>query len=201
MNVTVMNHKGGVGKTVTAVHLAAYFARTFGTESVALVDTDPNEGCLEWEARGALPYRVLGPEDDPGEEAHTIYDSQGRLFGEDLEAAAYMSDLLVVPTTPDAVSLNTLGRFLEDLEQLEGSAAYRVLLTRVPRWPSRAGARARSVLEQMGVSVFDAEIRERAAFAMAGELGLPVYEVKEKRASQGWDDYAALGREVVSAHE
>jgi chromosome partitioning protein len=55
MNVTVMNHKGGVGKTVTAIHLAAFLAREFGRESTVLVDTDPNEGALEWAARGRLP--------------------------------------------------------------------------------------------------------------------------------------------------
>jgi chromosome partitioning protein len=197
MNVTVMNHKGGVGKTVTAIHLAAFLAREFGRESTVLVDTDPNEGALEWAARGRLPYQVVGPEDDPGDEEYTVYDSQGRLFGEDLEAAAQMSDLVVVPTTPDVVALNTLMRFIEDLEYVDARAEYRVLLTLVPRWPSRSGARARAALEEGGVPIFEGQVRQRAAFQWAGELGVPVYEVNERRALQGWEDYERVGREVI----
>ena len=197
MNVTVMNHKGGVGKTVTAIHLAAFLAREFGRESTVLVDTDPNEGALEWAARGRLPYQVVGTEDDPGDEEYTVYDSQGRLFGEDLEAAAQMSDLVVVPTTPDVVALNTLMRFIEDLEYVDARAEYRVLLTLVPRWPSRAGARARAALEEGGVPIFEGQVRQRAAFQWAGELGVPVYEVNERRALQGWEDYERVGREVI----
>lgn len=202
MNVTVMNHKGGVGKTVTAVHLAAFLAVEYGGESVVLVDTDPNEGALDWAEGGGLPYEVMGPDGEPGDEEHTVYDSQGRLFGSDLETAAVMSDLLVVPSLTGAVDLRTLLRFAEDLEEIqrgdESAAAYRVLLTSVPRWPSRAGARAREALAENGVPLFDGEIRNRAAFGKAGELGIPVYEVKDKRAHQGWEDYVTVGREMVN---
>ena len=38
MNVTVTNHKGGCGKSTTAVHVAAYLVREFGEGSVVLVD-------------------------------------------------------------------------------------------------------------------------------------------------------------------
>ena len=203
MNVTVMNHKGGVGKTVTAIHLAAYLAAEYGGDSVVLVDTDPNEGAVEWAARGRLPYEVAGPDAEPGSEEHTVFDSQGRLFGRDLEAAAVMSDLIVVPTLTDAVDLNTLLRFADDLEGIQegtdGAAGYRVLLTRVPRWPSRAGARARSALADNGLPSFESEIRSRAAFSRAGELGVPVYEVREKRAYQGWEDYVNVGKEMIGA--
>src|SRR3954447_2853627 len=51
MNVTVTNHKGGCGKSTTAVHVAAYVARKLGEGSVVLVDTDPNGSALEWAAR------------------------------------------------------------------------------------------------------------------------------------------------------
>lgn len=202
MNVTVMNHKGGVGKTVTAVHLAAFLAAEYGGESVVLVDTDPNEGALDWAEGGGLPYDVIGPEGEAGDEEHTVYDSQGRLFGSDLETAALMSDLLVVPSLTGAVDLRTLLRFAEDLEEIqegaEGAAQYRVLLTCVPRWPSRAGARARAALADSGIPMFEAEIRDRAAFGKAGELGVPVYAVKDKRAYQGWEDYVGVGKEMVS---
>ena len=57
MYITVTNYKGGVGKTTTAVHLAAYFQRLAPT---LLIDGDPlfiaqtNE-LVELAARFALP--------------------------------------------------------------------------------------------------------------------------------------------------
>ena len=53
---------------------------------------------------------MVGPQEEADEE-HAVFDSQGRLHGEDLAAAAMMSDVLVVPTTPDFLSINALGRF------------------------------------------------------------------------------------------
>src|SRR5215208_6912431 len=102
MNVTVTNHKGGCGKSTTAVHVAAYLAREFGEGSVVLVDTDPHGSALEWAARGerGLPCRVVGPQEETDAE-RAVFAAQGRLHGEDLAAAARMSHVLVVPTTPD----------------------------------------------------------------------------------------------------
>src|SRR5918911_661791 len=98
MNVTVTNHKGGCGKSTTAVHVATYLAREFGEGSVVLVDTDPNGSALEWAARGegGLPFRVAGSEEE-AEEEHAVFDLPGRLHGEDLAASALMIGVFVVP--------------------------------------------------------------------------------------------------------
>lgn len=196
MIVTVTSHKGGVGKTVTSIHLAAFFERKFGEGSTVLVDTDPNASALEWSERGGLPFSVVGPDEDTGDEEHVILDSQGRLGGEDLEAAAEDSDLLVVPTTPEALSLNALMLLVEELEALRGDAEYRALLTMVPWW-NRSGASARKALEAEGVPMFRGEIRRREAFQTAALQGVPIYEVNERRARQGWEDYEKVGRQVV----
>ncbi len=196
MIVTVTSHKGGVGKTVSAIHIAAYFTQRFGDGSTALIDTDPNASALEWADRGRLPFPVVGPEASPGDEEHMILDSQGRLGGEDLEAAAEDSDLLVVPTTPEALSLNALMLLVEELEALGGRAEYRVLLTMVPWW-NRSGANARKALEAEGVPLLAGEVRRREAFQTAALRGVPVYEVNERRARQGWEDYERIGRQVI----
>ena len=202
MIVTVVNHKGGVTKTTTAIHLAGFLALEDGEGSTALVDTDPNEGALEWAARGEeaetpLPFSVLGPEDRPGGEEHVVYDSQGRLYGEDLDAAAEFSDVLVVPTTVDGVAVNTLMRFVEDVEELGAGAKCRVLLTRVPhRWSLRV-IRTRRALEEAGVPLFSGQIRERVAFQDAGTAGVLVGQVKGKGAREGWEDYLRIGRELI----
>jgi nitrogenase subunit NifH len=52
----VASFKGGVGKTVTAVHLAAHLQTRAST---MLVDGDPNRSATGWAKRGALPFRVV----------------------------------------------------------------------------------------------------------------------------------------------
>ena len=58
MIITVTSYKGGVGKTTTAIHLAAYLQRLAPT---LLVDNDPNRSAIGWAARSenVLPFRVV----------------------------------------------------------------------------------------------------------------------------------------------
>src|SRR5215211_1925475 len=94
-----------------------------------------------------------------------------------------MSDVLVVPTTPDFLSINALGRFLEDLEEV-GGAPYKVLLTMVP-WYERLHCPGRVELEGAGVPLFERQIQERKAFRHAANEGLPVYGVRRTGARVG----------------
>ena len=59
MIVALLNHKGGVGKTTLALHLAGEWARQ-GC-SVTLIDADPQGSALDWSeqrVREGLPAFV-----------------------------------------------------------------------------------------------------------------------------------------------
>ena len=203
MILTVTSHKGGVAKTTTAMHLAAYLERRDGEGSTVVVDADPNGSALGWARRskGRLGLEVVSSREaqERGvvrEFENVVVDTQGRPRGEGLRRLVAQCDMLVVPTTPEAGSTETIMLMAQDIRELGGPAEYRVLLTMV-KWYNRRAAAARRSLEKREIPMFDAEIRDRAAFATAELRGLPVYEIKGKGARDGWADYEAVGKEVA----
>ena len=108
MIVTVASHKGGVGKTTTAVHLAGFLQETGPT---VLIDGDPNRSATGWAKRGQLPFRVIDERQAARfarDYQHVVIDTEARPEEEDLKSLADGCDLLIIPSCPDALSLDAL---------------------------------------------------------------------------------------------
>jgi len=194
--VTVASFKGGCGKSTSAIHLAAYLQARGPT---ILVDGDPNRSASGWAKRGALPFRVVDERQATRhvrEAEHVVIDTPARPSREDLEALADGCDLLIVPTTPDALALDALMLTVEALRGL-GAERFRVLLTIVPPKPSRDGDDARAMIADGGLPLFAGSIRRAVAFQKAALSGCVVSEVRDPRAADAWQDYEAVGRELA----
>ena len=131
MILTIASFKGGVAKTTTAVHLAAYLQDRSPT---LLIDGDPNRSATGWSRRGQLPFKVV----DERQAAkcarqfqHCVIDTEARPEEEDLRALADGCDLLIIPTTPDALALDALMLTVKALDGLRTSG-YRILLSIIP---------------------------------------------------------------------
>jgi len=197
MVVTVASFKGGVGKTTTAIHLADYFARHHSPP--LLVDGDPNRSSTDWARRGVMPFKVI----DEGDLAlhardyeHIVIDTEARPTSVDLQALVNGCDLLVIPTTPDALALHALVLTVDALRAL-GAENFKILLTMVPPYPSRDGEEARALLLANSLPVFKTEIPRLVAFQKAALAGVPVHKVKDPRAGTAGSSYELLGREVL----
>lgn len=196
MIVTVASFKGGVGKTTTAIHLAAYLNEDKPT---LLVDGDQNRSAMTWAAPNKLPFKVVTDVQMAKyirQFEHIVIDTQARPTKEDLEELADSCDLLILPTTPKALDLDALLRTVDVLQNME--ANFKVLLTIVPPAPSQAGKEARDLLTQEGIPVFDAEIRRLVAFERAPLAGVIVKDYSDPRAAVAWEGYETLGQEVLA---
>lgn len=110
--VTIVNQKGGVGKTTTAVNLAACLGVL--EKRVLLVDMDPQGNATSMSSIAATEYR-------------TIYD----MMGDDKLAAVYDTELpylKVIPGNPDLT-----GAEIELLDVEKREFVLRDLLKRVSR--------------------------------------------------------------------
>ena len=196
--ITVAGFKGGIGKTTTAVHLACYLSSLGKT---LLVDGDPNRSATGWGKRGdgdSFPFKVVDLMQaalySPKYE-HIVIDTAARPDRSELEALVDGCNLLVLPTTPDALAIDALLQTVDLLTELE-SDRYRILLTMVHPKPVKMAQQARVALAE--VPLFDTEIRRLIAYEKASLMGVPVYEVKDRMAKIAWGDYEQVGKEITS---
>ena len=173
MIITVASFKGGVGKSTTAVHLAAYFRRL---DKTVLIDADLNRSATAWAVRGSLPFDVV----DEAMTAkvarayeHLIFDTAARPDADVLKVLADGCDMLVIPTTADGLSFDALMLTVEALRKIEAKR-YRILITMTPPRPARDGEAAQEALIAQGLPVFATTIRHLKAFKTAGTQGILV---------------------------
>ncbi|MBE9180206.1 ParA family protein [Oculatella sp. LEGE 06141] len=199
MIITTASFKGGVAKTTTAIHLAAYLQLNGQT---LLIDGDNNRSATRWAERGldrgGLPFKVVGVNQSAKYSKnceHFVIDTEASAEEDELREIVDGCDLLVLPTTPDTMSLDALIQTVELLRSLSVDK-YRVLLTRVPSPPRKEGEEAREFLTEAGFPLFNGKIREAVAFQKAANEGVLVHQVSDRRARIGWNEYCAIGKEV-----
>lgn len=198
MLVTVANVKGGVGKTMTSVHLAAELAARAPT---LLVDADPEASALEWidsieDGEAAVPVVGLPVRnlvrrlaEIAGGYSHMVIDTPpgDRAI---IRGAMSAADIVVVPLAPTQSDVRRLRRTIElAREEVDDEVRIAVLLTRVrPR--TVLARQVRSVLaDELGLWVLRAEVP--LAEALANADGAPV--------TAGDGPYARVARELLEA--
>src|SRR5271165_5276739 len=156
MIITVASYKGGVGKTTTAIHLAAYLQTLAPT---MLVDGDIIRAATKWGQRGSgqgLPFKVVPVAQMARhirDYTHIVTDTEANPSNDDFREAAEGCDLLVIPAEPETMATDGLTFTLSKLRE-QGNDHYKVLITKVPPKPQTEGAQLRTSLVEHGIPVF-----------------------------------------------
>lgn len=197
MILAIVNPKGGSGKSALAINLAGALAER-GPVAVVDLDTD-NRSALDYASSGRLPFTVTDPHDWDGglnrqSWAHVIADTYARPPAEQLADLTRITDVVLMPTPPDAFALRVLARYVPEVAAT--GARYAVVLTNVPPLPSRARARAMRDLQAGGVPVMNTYIPRAAAIANAARAGRLARDMPGgRRARLAFD---ALAQEVLT---
>lgn len=199
--LAVASKKGGVGKTTTAVHLAAHLA--YRGNSTLLVDGDALRSATEWSRGGAMPYKVDGT-------AALITASQYEAVMIDSEAAPSNAEIitlaqhctrLILPTIPEYQSVSGM---LQTVDVLDGASIPRDRLVVLITMDTRTGVatqEAREALSDAGLHVLSQTIRDTVSFRHASGTGVLVKDVRGPAGKLAWMDYDRALGEILSGVE
>ncbi|MES2637999.1 MAG: ParA family protein [Myxococcota bacterium] len=197
--VSVVNSKGGCGKTTLSTHLAARYAGQ-GHRCV-LGDLDRQQSAIEWVERRppSLPMiEALALDIDamalPFDEGRMVIDVPAGMKRKALEIVVRASDALVVPLLPSVFDERGTARFLDVLNELKpirkGRRPVAIVANRV-RTNSAAARQLNTFLEGLEIPTV-ARLSDAQHYVAAAGSGITFFDLPASRGKGPRAEWAPL---------
>ncbi|MEX0272418.1 ParA family protein [Leptolyngbyaceae cyanobacterium UHCC 1019] len=200
MIIVVLSFKGGVSKTITAIHVAESLSKRRGRK-VVLGDGDAIRTALNWYKRGvaaghAVGFTVFdGDEQPPDGFTDLVIDTPGNPDEAELSQLANAADFLIIPTSCSPAAIEATIQTLTQFDELPRDH-YRVLLSLVPPRPSRRGERVQQALNDADIPTFTQTIQRRDCYLDAELAGCTVSMLPGKAAMGAAREWKAVGDDL-----
>jgi chromosome partitioning protein len=198
----IFNGKGGVGKTTTAVNLAAIYSET---QPVLLVDADIQGSASWWVNRGASPPNFdVSQETDPTllgklknikDYGLIVVDTPPALSSDALAAVMPIADYLLLPTPPAPMDIAALVQTVRKTIAPAG-IPHRVLLTKVDSRSLGEALEAQNMLMELNIPACYAFVKSYKAHERAALEGVPITQWHGRNADEARADYIRVADEI-----
>ena len=204
MIISFVNQKGGVGKSTTAINLAASLKRK--NYSLVLIDADPQGSIVQWHAvennnafeilHHPEPLDQLDIKELAADYDYVVIDAPPAI-GNIAKSILEVSDLAIVPLSPSSLDIwsgwGTL-EMIEDAKQTNPDLIVKLLVNRkIPG--TRVGRDAREAIEVFDMEIFQTEMCQRVAFIDAMTSGVSVMQYAPT--SKAAKEIESLTEEVI----
>jgi chromosome partitioning protein len=183
MVISLINQKGGVGKTTTAINLAGCLS--FEGHKTLLLDADPQGSVTQWQATSEnQEFNVLPcPLPDLHHKIkkhrrqfdHIVVDSPPALT-QITQTIAAASDLAIIPLAPTSLDIFSSRETIQLVKDIRrnhrGLVAKLLVYRKIPG--TRLAMEARDAISAYGLGVFETEISQRIAYVEAIISGVSV---------------------------
>ncbi len=204
MIISVLNQKGGVGKTTTTLNLGTALAEA--GHRVLLLDLDLQRDLVAHEAALAGANITFAATD--ADELSVVLKAHEFDFalldcppslGDETGAALKVSQLALVPVAAEFLAVRGLGRVLEVIaagKRVNRTLQTRLLVTMLDRRSDHGPTVQAAVQAVPGAAPFQTAVPRSVAFAKASAEGQSVLQFAPK--SPGADAFRALAEEVAN---
>lgn len=185
MIISLVNRKGGVGKSTIAINLCASIPRR--NYNALLIDTDPQGSALQWQSIEnniafdvkSHPMPLTHKDIDRYSEGydHVVIDSPPAL-GDIIRSVLEVSDLAIMPIGPSPLDIwasNETAALINEVRKRNRHLRAGLLICRkIPR--TRIGREAREAMEIYELGIFETEISQRIAYVQSLISGVSVLQ-------------------------
>jgi chromosome partitioning protein len=187
MIISLLNQKGGVGKTTLAVNLARYFQ--LKGEKILLVDSDSQGSAFNWHERndGELLDMVCLSKTTIYKDVQPFIDSYDKIFIDGVPqintmsiATIRCSDIVLIPVTPspyDIWATSDIVSYVKDRQLLVENKPMAAFIVSRKIVNTNIGDEIKNELRRYELPIFEHGTCQRVAYPESIAMGLTVLDI------------------------